>query len=209
MRFGGASYETRRPASELWPSDSLAVNNLTVRLGAVIRLDGAWRVHAHYSRGFRAPSVTDLGTVGLQGNGAFEAAYADLAGLAATIGDRADDRAISTGAPVGRVRSERSDNFDLGFQFSSRRARFEVTGFRIDLAEAIVSQTLILPAGAVGQFLGDQMVTRQLASGAVFVPLSSAPVLTRGNLGDAQNFGLEHRAEKLHAREPGDLIADC
>lgn len=195
LRFGGASYETRRPASGLWPADSLAVNNLTGRLGAVIRLDGAWRVHAHYSRGFRAPSVTDLGTVGLQGNGAFEAAYADLAGRAATIGDRADDRAISTGAPVGRVRSERSDNFDLGFQFSSRRARFELTAFRIDLADAIVSQTLILPAGAVGQFLGDQMVTRQLASGAVFVPLSSAPVLTRGNLGDAQNFGLEHRAE--------------
>lgn len=139
MRFGGASYETRRPASGLWPADSLAVNNLAGRLGAVIRLDAAWRVHTHYSRGFRAPSVTDLGTVGLQGNGAFEAAYGD--------------RAISTGAPVGRVRSERSDNFDLGFQFSSRRARFEVPGFRIDLRDAIVSQTLILPAGAVGQFL--------------------------------------------------------
>ena len=133
--------------------------------------------------------------MGLQGNGAFEVSYIDLAGRGASIGDRADDRAVSTGTPVGRVRSERSDNFDLGFQFSSRRARFELTGFRMYLRDAIVSQTLILPAGALGQILGDQTVTRQLASGAVFVPLSSAPVLTRGNLGHARNFGLEHRAE--------------
>ena len=195
VRFGGASYNARAPVSRLWPDDSLAVNNVTGRLGAVVRLSDPWRIHTHYSRGFRAPSVTDLGTVGLQGNGAFEASYIDLAGRGASIGDRADDRAVSTGTPVGRVRSERSDNFDLGFQFISRRARFELTGFRMYLRDAIVSQTLILPAGAVGQILGDQTVTRQLASGAVFVPLSSAPVLTRGNLGNARNFGLEHRAE--------------
>ena len=195
LRFGGASYEVRRPASGLWPNDSIAANNLTGRIGAVVRVHEFWRIHSHYSRGFRAPSVTDLGTVGLQGNGAFEAAYVDLDGRGATIGSRADDQAVSTGLAVGRVRSERSENYDLGFQFSSPRARFEVTGFRINLKEAIVSQTLILPAGAVGQILGDQAVTRQLASGAIFVPLSSAPVLTRGNLGNVQNFGIEHRAE--------------
>ena len=80
VRFGGASYNARAPVSRLWPNDSLAVNNVTGRLGAVVRVSDPWRIHTHYSRGFRAPSVTDLGTVGLQGNGAFEAAYIDLAG---------------------------------------------------------------------------------------------------------------------------------
>ena len=80
VRFGGASYHARAPVSRLWPDDSLAVNNVTGRLGAVVRVSDPLRIHAHYSRGFRAPSVTDLGTVGLQGNGAFEASYIDLAG---------------------------------------------------------------------------------------------------------------------------------
>ncbi|MFN0101271.1 MAG: TonB-dependent receptor domain-containing protein [Bryobacteraceae bacterium] len=195
LRFGGASYNSRASASRLWPDDSLAVNNVTGRLGAVVRIAAPLRVHAHYSRGFRAPSVTDLGAVGLQGNGAYEAAFIDLSGRAAMLGDRADDRAVSTGAPVARVRAERSDNYDLGFQFTSTRLRFELTGFRMNLRDAIVSQTLLLPAGAVGQIIGDQIITRQLPSGAVFVPLSSGPVLTRGNLGNAQMYGLEHRAE--------------
>lgn len=195
LRFGGASYNSRATASRLWPDDSMAANTVTGRLGAVVRVSGPFRIHAHYSRGFRAPSVTDLGTVGLQGNGAFEAAYVDLAGRGAIIGDRADDRAVPTGVPVGRVRAEHSDNYDLGFQFSSQRARFELTGFRINLRDAIVSQTLLLPPGALGQMLGDQPIVRQLPGGAVYVPLSSAPVLTRGNLGGAQNFGLEQRGE--------------
>lgn len=195
LRFGGASYRSRATASRLWPDDSMAANTVTGRVGAVVRLRDGFRVHGHYSRGFRAPSVTDLGTVGLQGNGAYEAAYVELAGLGATIGDRADDRAVSTGVAVGRVRAEHSDNYDLGFQYSTQRARFELTGFRINLRDAIVSQTLLLPPGAVGLVLGDQPITRQLGTGAVYVPLSSAPVLTRGNMGSVQNFGLEQRGE--------------
>jgi hemoglobin/transferrin/lactoferrin receptor protein len=200
LRLGGASYHSRANGTGLWPDDSMAANSVTGRIGAVVRVAGPLRVHTHYSRGFRAPSVTDLGTVGLQGNGAFEAAFVDIAGRGATVGDRADDRAVSTGNAAARVRPESSDNYDAGFQFSSARARFEVTGFRIHLRDAVVSQTLILPPGAVGLRLGDQVVTRQLPTGAVFVPLSSAPVLTRANLGSAEIFGVEHRAEFAVAR---------
>jgi hemoglobin/transferrin/lactoferrin receptor protein len=200
LRLGGAGYRSRANATGLWPDDSMANNSVTGRIGAVVRLAGPLRVHTHFSRGFRAPSVTDLGTVGLQGNGAYEAAYVDLAGRGATVGDRADDRAVSTGTAAARVRAETSENYDAGFQFSAARARFEVTGFQIRMRDAVVSQTLILPPGAVGLPIGDQVVTRQLPSGAVFVPLSSAPVLTRANLGRAETYGLEHRGEFLPAR---------
>lgn len=201
LRFGGASYRSRAANSpvvgggRLWPDDAASANNLTGRVGAVYEVAQPVRLFFQYSRGFRAPSITDLGTVGLQGNGAFEASAADLAGRGATIGDRADASAVSTGRPVVPVRAETSDNFDLGFLIRAGRVRAEFGGFYIRLNDTISSQTLLLPPGAAGQPLGDQIITRQLASGAVFVPLSNAPVQVRGNLPGARTYGVEQQFE--------------
>jgi hemoglobin/transferrin/lactoferrin receptor protein len=139
--------------------------------------------------------MTDLATVGIQGNGFFEASFSDLAGYSATVGDRADDQAVSTGREVAQVRSEISDNYDVGFKIASGRVRTEVSGFWMDLSNTIVSQTLILPAGAVGKFLGDQQISRQLPTGAVFVPAATAPVQIRSNLGGVELYGIEHGFE--------------
>ena len=201
MRFGGASYRSRASYSPLvsglplWPNDSLAANAVTGRVGAIWRLAEPFRMHFNYSRGFRAPGITDLGTVGIQGNGLFESSYADLAGRGAFVGDRADDRAVSSGRPVAPVRPETSDNFETGFTVKNSRVRVEAGGFWMNLNDTIVSQTLILPQGAVGQPLGDQTITRQLAGGAVFVPAATSPVLVRSNLGGAHVYGLEHQFE--------------
>ncbi len=201
LRFGGASYRSRASYSPivggqpLWPNDSLAANAVAGRIGATVRIAGLLRSYASYSRGFRAPGITDLGTVGVQGNGLFEASYADLVGRGATVGDRADDRAVSSGRPVSSVRPESSDNYEAGLAFRNSRARIEVGGFWMSLNDAIVSQTLILPQGAVGQSLGDQTITRQLASGAVYVPAATSPALVRSNLGGAHVYGLEHQFE--------------
>jgi hemoglobin/transferrin/lactoferrin receptor protein len=200
-RFGGASYRSRASYSPLvngrplWPDDSLAANAVTGRVGAIWRIAGSLRAHAGYSRGFRAPGITDLGTVGIQGNGLFESSYADLAGRGACIGDRADDRAVSSGRPVAPVRPETSDNYEAGFTVKNARVLIEAGGFWMRLNDTIVSQTLILPQGAAGQPLGDQIITRQLESGAVFVPAATSPVLVRSNLGGARVYGLEHQVE--------------
>jgi len=66
--------------------------------------------------------------------------------------------------------------------------------FANDIADNITRQTLILPAGAVGTALGDEHITRQDPNGAVYVPLSSSPVLVRANYDDARVWGLEHTA---------------
>ncbi|MBS1858772.1 MAG: TonB-dependent receptor [Acidobacteria bacterium] len=206
VRFGGASYHSRASYSPivnglpLWPNDSLAANAVTGRLGATFRFAEPLRLYFNYSRGFRAPGITDLGTVGIQGNGLFETSYADLAGRGAFVGDRADDLAVSSGRPVAPVRPETSDNFDAGFAIRNSRVRIEAGGFRMSLNDTIVSQTLILPQGAVGQPLGDQIITRQLAGGGVFVPAATSPVLVRSNLGGAHIYGLEHQLEVKLAR---------
>lgn len=187
-RFGGASYQSRFST----PPDSLTANAVTARAGASVRIREPVSVHAHWSRGFRAPNVTDLGTLGLQGNGFFEANFNDVSGRGATIGTTADDTAQPTGLPAKRLRPETSHNFDYGFQVSQSRLRAEFTAFTIRLGDTIVSQTMLLPPDAVGQPLGDQIITRQLASGAVFVPLSPQPVQLRANFFGARMRGIEH-----------------
>jgi outer membrane receptor protein involved in Fe transport len=200
LRFGGASYRSRADRSplvngrRLWPDDSLAANAVTGRTGVVAWLTEWLGAHVNYSRGFRAPNVTDLGTLGLQGNGAFEAAVADLAGRNATIGDSADDRAVSTGVAVERLRPEVSNNYEFGVRIRSSRVTARLTGFRLTLDNSIVSQTLILPQGAVGQALGEQTITRQLPSGVVFVPISTGPVLVRANFSGGRMHGWEQEA---------------
>jgi outer membrane receptor protein involved in Fe transport len=197
LRFGGAGYRSRAAHSPLvggqplWPGDSLAASALSGRLGAALRLTETLGLHGGYSRGFRAPNMTDLGTLGLQGNGSFEASPSSIAGRGATLGDRADDRAQSTGAAVAALRPETSDNLDAGFHLRTAQLELEATVFRMRLGNSIVSQTLLLPPGAVGQPLGDQVIARQLPSGVVFVPISNSPVLVRGNYGGARQTGFE------------------
>jgi hemoglobin/transferrin/lactoferrin receptor protein len=135
--------------------------------------------------------MTDLGTLGIQGNGNYESSYSSVAGLNGFIGNRADDRAISTGLPVDRLRPETSDNLDAGATWKSGGVRAEATAFWMWLGNTVVSQSLILPQGAVGQPLGDQVISRQLPTGVVFVPAATNAVLVRANYGGARVRGFE------------------
>ena len=76
-----------------------------------------------------------------------------------------------------------------------------MTWFMIDINRSIVKQALILPAGSVGRFLGDQPIISQGPTGVVFVPLSTAPVLTRANFTDARIWGIEHSLDAFLNRD--------
>jgi outer membrane receptor protein involved in Fe transport len=197
LRYGGAFYRSRASDSPvvsgrtLWPDDSLAAHALSGRAGAVVRATGWLRLYGNYSRGFRAPAMTDLGTLGLQGNGFYEASASAIQGRQGIVGDSADANAKSTGVAVAPVRPETSDNFDGGFAVAAGNVHLEATAFYLRLGNTIVSQTLLLPPGAVGSPLGDQVISAQLPSGAVFVPISSNPVLVRANYGGARLKGVE------------------
>lgn len=197
LRFNVASYRSRANNSPLvggaflWPDDSLKSSDFSERIGAVVTPGRGFSVAFNYSRGFRAPNITDLGTLGLTGDG-FEADFNSAAALGGTVGTSAGGHAVSTGLAVTRQHSEVSNNFDLGLRYRHRRFSTNLTWFLIDINEAIVKQALILPLGSVGKFLGDQQIISQSSSGQVFVSLSSSPVLIRANLSDARIYGLEY-----------------
>lgn len=200
LRYSIADYRVRAEDSpvvngaRLWQDDSLRVGDFSGRIGAVVRIVDDLRFVANYSRGFRYPSMTDLGTLGLTGDG-YEIDFSAANNLGGTIGSTAGSDAVDTGIPVSRQRSEISHNFDAGLRFQNQRFSAEFTAFRLDLNDTIVKQALILPQGAVGQFLGDQPIIDQLPNGVVFVPLSASPVLVRANYTDAKLIGFESAFE--------------
>lgn len=191
LRYGGASYEART----FIPDDHVAVRAWSGRAAAVYHPVSYLRLHAQFSRGFRAPNMTDLGSVGLQGNGFFEIPASAATGLGATVGSRADDQAVSSGKAVQPLQPETANNYEAGAGIRASRFKASIIGFTFDLLDVLASQTLILPAGAVGQILIDQPITQQLATGAVFVPAATAPVLVRANLRGMRSYGLEHTLE--------------
>lgn len=198
LRLARASYESLAANSplvsgrRLWPDDRLTATAVTPRFGAVLTLREDFNLSAQVSRGFRAPSITDLGTIGLTGNG-FEANAADLAGRGATIGSTGGSSAVSTGIPIAQLKPETSWSYEVGVHLHRQRIDIDLNGFVNDIRGNIALQTLILPPGAIGLTLGDQKVTAQSASGAVFVPASTNPVLIRANFGDSRIVGIEQK----------------
>jgi len=199
LRFNRAAYESRAANSPLvggkplWPDDSLSAHDFSGRVGLVATPAKHVSIAFNYSRGFRAPNITDLGTLGLTGDG-FEADFNSSSALGGTIGTTAGTDAVSTGIPLQRQRSEVSNNFDAGIRFRHKRFDTDFTWFLTDINGAIVKQALILPGGAVGKFLGDQQINSQdPTKGWVTVPLSGgAPVLIRTNFTDARIWGVEY-----------------
>jgi hemoglobin/transferrin/lactoferrin receptor protein len=146
---------------------------------------------ANFGRGFRAPHLTDLDTLGLTGAG-FEVPASALVGLGATVGSSAGSAAVSTGRPVAQTRSETSQSYEVGARYYSRRLDTDFAFFVNDIHNNIQKLALILPPGAVGLTLGSEAITAQNANGVVFVAASTNPVLVRANFDDARIYGFEH-----------------
>ena len=200
FRFGGVAYRARQADSPLvggqplWPDDSLTDWSPTFRAGVVATPDQAWTFSATISRGFRAPHMTDLGTLGLTGSG-FEVAAPDVAGLGGFVGSTADAAAVSTGRPVEQVGPETSIQYEGTVAYRRTRWRADVTAFVNTIDGNIQKQTLILPQGSVGTSLGGQPIVAQNPNGAVFVSLSTNPVLVRANFDRARVWGVEHSGQ--------------
>lgn len=206
IRYNVASYRSKASDSpvvdglRLWGDDSLRTGDFSGRVGAVLRIYKELRIAANYSRGFRAPSITDLGTLGLTGDG-FETDYLSATALGGTIGSTADAAALNTGLAVTQQRSEVTNNYDFSIRYGNNRFETEGTFFYIDFQGSITKQALILPAGSVGRLLGDQPIISQNANGTVFVALSTSPVLIRANFTGANIYGFEYEAEAKLTRD--------
>lgn len=197
LRYSAASYTASAADSPLvggkplWPDDSLQVADVTFRAGVIVTPVAGLSLSANFGRGFRAPHVTDLGTLGLTGSG-FEVAAPDVAGLGGTIGSTASGDAVSTGKPVVQVNPETSMNYEFGIGYRNKRFNTNFAWFVNDINDNITKQALILHAGAVGKSLGGTPITSQNANGVVFVAASTNAVLVRANFDDARIYGFEH-----------------
>jgi hemoglobin/transferrin/lactoferrin receptor protein len=200
VRYSGAHYRSRAADSPLvngaalWPDDALDASSVTFRAGVVGTLAAGLNLTANVSRGFRAPHITDLGTLGLTGSG-FTVSAAEVKGLGAAIGTAAGATATSSGKAVEAAGPETSLNYEGGVSYRGRRVSTDARFFVNDVYDNIAYQALILPSGAVGIALGDQVITSQGSTGVVYVPASSSPVLVRVNYGDARIMGFEHRLD--------------
>ena len=192
LRYGGARYEA--DAGPLWPADALDTSSLTFRAGALLTPAKPWTVLLSASRGYRAPHMTDLGTLGLTGSG-FEIAAPDVAGLGGTVGTTADASAASTGEAVAQVGPETSMQYDATVRYRRPRLHTELSLFVNNIYDNIQKQALILPQGAVGRTLGGVPITSQGANGVVFVAATTVPVLVRANFDQARIWGIEHSLE--------------
>jgi hemoglobin/transferrin/lactoferrin receptor protein len=196
VRVSTASYRARAADSPLvngaplWPDDRLRSTNAGFRAGVLVLPDDHWNLAFNLSRGFRAPHITDLGTLGLTGAG-FEVAAPDVAGLDATVGTTAARTAVSTGRPVEQVGAERSLSADVIVRYRARPFRAELALFDNTIHDNIQKQALILPQGAVGVELGGQPIVQQTPDGAVFVASATNPVLVRANFDEARVQGIE------------------
>jgi outer membrane receptor protein involved in Fe transport len=200
FRFGGGAYKASAADSPivdgqpLWPDDSLTDWSPTFRAGMVATPDAKWTISANVSRGYRTPHMTDLGTLGLTGSG-FEVAAPDVAGRDGFVGTTADENAVSSGRPVEQVGPETSLQYEGTLAYRRTRWRADFTAFVNTIDGNIQKQTLILPQGAVGTTLGGQPIIAQNANGAVFVSVSTAPVLVRANFDHARVWGIEHTGQ--------------
>ena len=198
VRYNVASYDSRAANSDLgpdgrplFPDDSARFSAFSGRFGGVVTVGGGFDIAAKYTRGFRAPNTTDLGIIGLVGTG-FEVDAATAASRGGFIGTTAGADAVSTGIPVSRLGPESSDSFDLSFRYTSQRFAFDITGFTTKLNDVYFDQALVLPAGAVGTFLGSDQIISQNDKGLVFVAAApTSPVLVRVNFDDARFNGVE------------------
>lgn len=203
LRYNLASYRSRAadaPAVNgvpLFPDDRGRFRDFSGRIGATITIVEGLNAAFNYSRGFRAPNITSLGSLGLVGVG-FQVATADVIalGLNATIGNTADANAVSTGIPVSPLSSEISDNYEFGLRFTNERTDARFTAFLVDYGNTIVRQTLILGPGAVGRQLGSQTIIAQNANGAVFVEASTSPVLVQANFNSSRLHGYEANVDQ-------------
>ena len=102
------------------------------------------------SRGFRAPHMTDLGTLGLTGSG-FEVAAPDVAGLGGFVGTTADAAAVSTGDAVAQVGPRRACSTKARHRLPPSASGAPSSSLFVNnVHDNIQKQALILPPGAVG-----------------------------------------------------------
>jgi outer membrane receptor protein involved in Fe transport len=152
------------------------------------------------ARGFRAPTVFDLGEQGITGGG-FEVSPAEAVRLGAEVGDSAGSGAVSTGNRWQPLAPEVLWSFEGGLRWRLERVSGDLTVFDSEFFDAIQRRVVIVPAAVVGQTIGGEAIITQDAAGRIFVAADPRPVVSRANIGRVRIWGVEASTRVDWARQ--------
>ena len=152
------------------------------------------------SRGFRAPNVNDLGSVGVVTLG-YDVPTDDAIAAGALMGLDSSDTTTSTGRTITQLGAENLMNYEFGVRFHTRKIDARVQGFDAELMDPISSRTLLFPVGKVPAAVAGIPVTplpqsaAQKAEGtvAVYTPYGPRGVHTPVNDGQTRYYGIDSR----------------
>jgi len=200
LRFSAFQYTARASDNVVAgqmavPDTEASFTDLTFNLGANYTLSSTLDVWGRVARGFRAPSIFDLGEIGLTGGG-FEVAPDEAVAFGALVGDSASSSAISTGEGWQPLAPETVWSYEGGLRYFNRETRFEFTGFLSNFGDNINRRTLIVEQNVVGDEIGGQTIIAQDEEGRIFIAGEPNPVVSRANVSMLRVWGLEMLAQR-------------
>ncbi len=172
------------------PAASETFTDLTFHAGAVLFLNDQTSIFGRVARGFRAPSVFDLGEQGLTGGG-FEVTPSEAIRYNAFVGDAASVDAVSTGTPWSPLDPEKLWSYEGGFRWQNDTTRLEFAVFDNHMIEKLARRTMIVEQDVVGQTIGGEPIIFQDSEGRIYVPIDPRPVVSRSNIGGERVWGIE------------------
>ncbi|MCL6480241.1 MAG: TonB-dependent receptor [Firmicutes bacterium] len=172
------------------PDATETFTDLTFNAGLSYRLRPGLVLFGRTARGFRAPTVFDLGEQGITGGG-FEVSPGEAVRLGAEVGDSASREARSTGQSWRPLAPEVLWSFEGGLRWRWERVSGDVTLFDSEFFDAIQRRVLIVPVNVVGQTVGGEPILAQDREGRIFVAADSRPVVSRANIGRVRIWGVE------------------
>ena len=181
------------------PMTEQSFADITFNIGTTIQLSDEASVYGRVARGFRAPSLFDLGETGLTGGG-FEVAPEEAVAYEALVGDSAGSNAISTGVPWTPLMAELLWSFETGFRWRQPGRRIDFAIFDSELTDTISRRTMIVPGDVVGEFIGGHEIIAQDDVGRIFVAVDPDPVVSRANIDRSRVWGIEWLFEQEVSR---------
>ncbi len=175
-----------------WYQDFTYEASLRYDLGA------GFGLHGIVSRGFRAPNLNDLGSLGLNDLG-YEIPAAEAIPSGALLSTDAGEGALSKGTALEALKAETLLNYEFGVRWAAKNSYARVQLFDSELADPIQRRTLLFPAASAPTQLAGIPVTTitptaaQRAQGVVAVATGFDPRAVKAfvNDGASRYYGIE------------------
>lgn len=173
-------------------------HDVTFNTGLTWQMNQFVGLNVLVGRGFRAPNVTDLASMGLATLG-YEVPSYEAVAVGALMGADSGDGALPTGKPIQKLGAESLYSYELGFTLSTSKLYTRAQVFDSEMLNPISGRTLLFPAGNVPTSIAGVPVfpiaptAAQKQQGVVAVQTSLSPRAVHSTVNDGQSryYGIE------------------